>query len=394
MSRLLTSAPYSVTPAPVPAMPRPPRWLPRLAAMSAVGAVVGWLVWWLHEPETLQAWLGAGLPLRGALAVEFWRPTLAGAAYASAMWEAMLAARRRLYRRVPLHDARTAAVHVLGVAAAATGAFAVVTAVEAAVCAALDVDDGGGSPFGAIVGVSFGFTVVVATALYLVDFFRRSRRAEQAAVAAELRALRAQINPHFLFNALNSVAALTRTRPAEAEGVVERLAALFRYTLRASERPVVPLADEVEGVRLYLDVEAVRFGDRLQAVVEVPDALAGVAVPSLSLQTLVENAVKHGVAETEGPCAVLVRAERVGGPGGPAVECTVRDTGPGFATVGPEVFARGTGLRNVRDRLALLFGDDTAFEVLPDGVRLRFPLRQLEPRGGAGARPAALPRAA
>ena len=374
-------------------MPRPPRWLSRLAAMSAVGAVVGWLVWWLSEPETLWAWLGAGLPLRGPLAVQFWQPTLAGAAYSVAMWEAMLAARRRLYRRVPLHDLRTGAIHVLGVTASATAAFAIVAVAETAVCAALGIDDGE-SPFGTIVGVAFGFTVVIATALYLVDFFRRSRRAEQAAVAAELRALRAQINPHFLFNALNSVAALTRTRPAEAEGVVERLAALFRYTLRASERPVVPLADEVEGVRLYLDVEAVRFGDRLQAVVEVPDALSGVAVPSLSLQTLVENAVKHGVAETEGPCAVLVRAERVGGPGGPAVECTVRDTGPGFDTVGPEVFARGTGLRNVRDRLALLFGDDTAFEVLPDGVRLRFPLREVdpEPRGGVGARPAALPR--
>ncbi len=365
--------PYHAGPARPPAMPRLPRWLLRLAAMAAVGVVAGWLIWWLSEPDTLRAWLGAGLPLRGPLAVQFWQPTLAGAMYSLAMWESMLAARRHLYRQVPLHDVRSGAVHVLGVAAAATLAFASVTAVEVAFCAVVGVDDGA-SPFGTIVGVSFGFAVVVTTVLYLVDFFRRSRRAEQAAVAAELRALRAQVNPHFLFNALNSVAALTRTRPAEAEGVVERLADLFRYTLRASDRPMVSLADEVESVRLYVSVEAVRFRDRLHVVIEVPDALLGAAVPSLSLQPLVENAVKYGVARTEEPCAVLIRAEQVQSAGGPAVECTVRDTGPGFASTGPEVFEAGTGLRNVRDRLELLFGDDTAFEVLPDGVRFRFPL--------------------
>ena len=367
------------------AMLHPSRSVSLIAAMSTVGVGAGWLVWWLSEPDTLRAWLAAGMPLRGALAVQFWQPTLAGAVYSVAIWQAMRAARRLLYRRVPLHDARSAAVHVVGVAAAATLAVAAVVAVESVVCTLVGVDDGP-SPFGTIVGVSFGCAAVVSTALYLVDFFRRSRRAEQAAVAAELRALRAQINPHFLFNALNSVAALTRTRPAEAEGVVERLADLFRYTLRASDRPTVSLAEEIEGVRLYAGVESVRFGDRLHVIVEVPEALAGVAVPSLSLQTLVENAVKHGVAETEGPCAILVRAEAVGGPRGPAVECTVRDTGPGFASVGPEVFARGTGLRNVRDRLVHLFGDDTALDVLPDGVRFRFPLRRAEPPGG---RPAA-----
>lgn len=354
-------------------MPRPPRWLFRLAVMSALGGVAGWLVWWLSDPATLRAWLGAGLPLQGPLAVQFWQPTLAGATYAPAMWEAMLAARRALYRRVPLSDARAGTVHVLGVAVAATLAFAAVAVAETALCSVLGVDDGD-SPFGTIVGVAFGFTVVLTTVLYLVDFFRRTRQAEQAAVAAELRALRAQINPHFLFNALNSVAALTRTRPAEAESVVERLADLFRYTLRASDHPMVSLADEIESVRLYAGVEAVRFRDRLHVIIEVPDALLRAAVPSLSFQPLVENAVKHGVAQTEGPCAVLVRAEQVGNPSSPAVECTVRDTGPGFVSTGPEVFESGTGLRNVRDRLQLLFGDHTAFEVLPDGVRFRFPL--------------------
>ena len=368
-----------------------PRWPLRLAAMSAVGAVAGWLIWWLSDPETLRAWLGAGLPLWGPLAVEFWWPTLAGAAYSPAMWGAMLGARRQLYRRVPLTDVRAAAVHVVGVAAAATLAFGAVAVAETAVCAAVGVDEDA-APLGTIVGVAFGLAVVVTTALYLTDFFRRSRRAEQAAVAAELRALRAQVNPHFLFNALNSVAALTRTRPSEAEAVVERLADLFRYTLRASDRPMVSLGEEVEGVRLYVGVEAVRFRDRLQVVVEVPDALLGVAVPSLSLQPLVENAVKHGVARSEEPCAVLVRAERVGSPGGAAVECTVRDTGPGFATTGPEVFGAGTGLRNVRDRLRLVFGADTAFEVLPDGVRFRFPLVAFD--AASPARPAVVARPA
>ena len=366
------------------------RRLAQTASMVGVGVAAGWLIWWLSDPATLRAWLAAGLPLRGPLAVEFWWPTLAGAAYSPAMWWAMLAARRELYRRIPLHDARAGAVHVLGVALAATLAFAAVAVVEGTLCAVVGIGDGA-SPFGTIVGVAFGFAAVVTTVVYLVDFFRRARRAEQAAVAAELRALRAQINPHFLFNALNSVAALARSRPAEAERVTERLADLFRYTLRASEHPTVSLADEVEATRLYAGIERVRYGDRLQVVFEVPPALHGAAVPSLTLQPLVENAVKHGVGRTEDACAVLVRAQAVEAAGGPAVSLSVRDTGPGFDTTGPEVFTRGTGLGNVRDRVRLLFGAETAFEVLPDGVRLTFPLRDLA-RTPPARRSAALPQ--
>ncbi|MEM6328010.1 MAG: histidine kinase [Bacteroidota bacterium] len=324
-----------------------------------------------------------------------WRSSVTGAAYTTLMWTATVTAHRALTRRIPLRDARSAALHIGGISAAAAVAFGVVSAADYAICTAI-----GGDPkeisLGVIVGVAFGATVIVTTVLYLMDFFRRLRQAESAAVLAELRALRAQVNPHFLFNALNSVAALARTRPREAETVTERLADLFRYTLRASDRPTVPLDDELEAIRLYAAVEGVRFGDRLQVLIEVPDALRRVSIPSLALQPLVENAVKHGLSRTEDACAVRVHAQTVTEADGPLVEVTVRDTGPGFETTGPEVFERGTGLRNVRDRLRLVFGSRTAFEVLPDGVCLRFPLVPFEvgrPVAALASVPASVSRA-
>ncbi|HVZ37812.1 MAG TPA: histidine kinase [Candidatus Kapabacteria bacterium] len=218
---------------------------------------------------------------------------------------------------------------------------------------------------------------------YLEAFYTRARNAEQAALTAQLRALRAQINPHFLFNSLNSIAALIRIRPQEAEQLTESLADLFRYSLRASEHPTVTLAEEIASLELYLAIERARFGDRMVVSLNVPEHLRAARVPSLLLQPIVENAVKHGAERMEGTCRVDITATSTGG----VVHLHITDTGPGF--VGKhleELLGRGTGLANVRDRLLHQFGTAAALELLPNGIAIVFPL---DTAAHAGSEPAA-----
>ena len=349
------------------------------ALMVATGAISGLAVWGLYEPDAFRTWTAAGAPVWGREADGLWRPVLTGVAYCVTMWSALLGARAGLLRRVPLRTWRSAAAHVLGISVAMQAAFVAVHQAERAYCVwfeSPDVHAAGGPPLLLVSAVAFAFAAVCASLTYAFDFYRRARAAEQAAMQAELSALRAQIDPHFLFNTLNAIAALVRLRPAEAEGVTERLADLFRYTLRASKHPAATLADEVGAARLYAEIEQVRFRDRMEVVWEIEPDVQGAGLPSLLLQPLVENAVKHGVAQTEDACAVLVQARRTEA----GVELVVRDTGPGFdLAAGDRVFARGTGLANVRDRLRLHFGAAASFELLSDGVRLRFPYRSAAP---------------
>ena len=354
----------------------PPRFSSRLISLTApvvLGAAAGLMVWALSGDSTFQAWIGAGLPVWGEEADKLWRYMGTGAVYSAGILGALVATRAWLVRTVPLRTWRSAAAHVLVLCTVTELVFFSLFTLDGAVCTWLfgpDSHAAGGPPLYVVGTVSFGLTAISASLLYAFDFYRRARAAEQAAVLSELSALRAQIDPHFLFNTLNAIAALVRTRPEEAEGVTERLADLFRYTLRASKQPAATLADEVAAARLYADIEQVRFRDRMEMVWEVAPDARSARLPSLTLQPLIENAVKHGVARTEGACAVLVRARR----DGDHVELTVRDTGPGFdLAAGEAVFGRGTGLANVRDRLRLHFGTQAAFELLPDGVHLRFP---------------------
>ena len=341
--------------------------------MIGLGALSGLLVWVLSGPDSFWAWVAAGYPLAGAASEKLWVTTGSGVFFTSGMWSTLLIVRGWLARHLPLRTWRSGAVHMLVLCVVMEAVFFGLYYADSVVCTWIqgpgsDLHDG--PPLTIIGTVAFGFTAICVSVMYAFDFYRRARAAEQAAVLAELSALRAQIDPHFLFNTLNAIAALVRTRPEEAEGVTERLADLFRYTLRASKQPASTLADEVGAARLYAEIEQVRFRDRMEVVWEIAPDAQRAALPSLTLQPLVENAVKHGVARTEGACAVLIRARR----DGDTVELTVRDTGPGFdLAAGDEVFARGTGLANVRDRQRLHFGAGAAFELLPDGVRLRFP---------------------
>jgi len=177
----------------------------------------------------------------------------------------------------------------------------------------------------------------------------RARAVEEARAElaqAELRALRAQIHPHFLFNTLNAIASLIATNPAAAEDMITRLAELFRYALKASDREHAPLGEELEFLRGYLAVERVRFGERLRIEEAVEPGLESVPVPTLLLQPIVENAVRYGVSSRlEGGTVRLAAGRRDG-----ALWLEVADDGPGLdGSATPP--GTGFGLHAVRERL-------------------------------------------
>jgi LytS/YehU family sensor histidine kinase len=171
---------------------------------------------------------------------------------------------------------------------------------------------------------------------------------EVSAKDAELRALQSQVNPHFFFNSLNSIRALIYEDANAAAQAVGQLAGLMRYSLRAGHAPTVRLADELAAVNAYLAMEKYRFEERLQALVETEPGLDEVAMPPMALQTLVENAVKHGVEHAPGPCQLRIAASRAGGD----VLLTVANQGQ----LGAASASTRLGLVNTSKRLALLFG--------------------------------------
>ena len=190
---------------------------------------------------------------------------------------------------------------------------------------------------------------------------------------AELRALRAQLNPHFLFNSLNSISALTTLDPARARTMCILLSDFLRGSLKLGEQRMVPLAEEVDLLKAYLAIEQIRFGARLQVAWEIEPEVLGEWIPALLLQPLVENAIKHGIAGlTEGGVVrVCARAE------GGTLEIKVENpVDPDM----PPAQGLGLGLRQVRSRLQLRFGTRMGFESeLLDGVhrvRMMFPTGQ------------------
>jgi two-component system sensor histidine kinase AlgZ len=177
-----------------------------------------------------------------------------------------------------------------------------------------------------------------------------SREAALQARDAELRALKSQINPHFLFNCLNSISALTSTDPVRARDMCVLLSDFLRKTLGLGERASIPWREELELARTYLEVEQVRFGARLQVEMQMDDACAECQVPPLVLQPLIENAIKHGIATmVEGGTLRLAGRVQDG-------RLAVRVEN-GFDPDAPSTRRNGLGLRNVRERLQTRFGD-------------------------------------
>jgi signal transduction histidine kinase len=252
--------------------------------------------------------------------------------------------------------------------------------------------DGAGGPQGAIVmgpraSEAPYFSQDLALLASLADIFAavldnldlQQRRRDQDQLAqeltlhasrSELKALRAQINPHFLFNALNAIAGLIHRNPARADRTIEQLAEVFRYALRSSDDEWTPLGDELQFVESYLAVERARFGDRLQADVRIGDGAASARIPTMVVQTLVENAVKHGLTELRGAAIVGVDAQVRND----RLVVSVTDNGPGFT---PEALSAtdrpapggGYGLANIRHRLCGYFGDRARVQIGRDAVR-------------------------
>ncbi len=235
----------------------------------------------------------------------------------------------------------------------------------------------------------------LALAAERLSLLERERALVRRTAEAELAALRAQINPHFLFNALNTIAALIAEHPEQAESTVETLAGLFRDVLTSSGKRFVPLATELRLVERYLSIEKARFGDRLDVRVEVDPAALDTPVPAFAVQTLVENAVKHGIESKRGGGLVRLSARLLDG----QTEVRVEDTGVGIpalfaspeATLGTSALStgalstdatapvgaasgeasfHGVGLSNVADRLRHLYGtsDRLAIASSPEGT--------------------------
>lgn len=182
-------------------------------------------------------------------------------------------------------------------------------------------------------------------------------RANKLLAEAQLSSLESRIHPHFLFNTLNSIAALIPSDPKRAEETVARLASLLRFSLNSSQQSLVPLEQELKIVRDYLEIETTRFGARLRYAIDVPEALRARKVPPLALATLVENAVKHVVARRpEGAAIAIAAAEEDG-----RVTLEVMDDGPGFSL---ENIAQDHGLGNLAGRLELLFGERAELDVM------------------------------
>jgi two-component system, LytTR family, sensor kinase len=225
--------------------------------------------------------------------------------------------------------------------------------------------------------IVYGLMVAIT---YLVDRHLAARRREleisrleTELVRARLDALRMQLNPHFLFNTLNTVSSVMYDSLEAADDVLGRLAELLRRAIRDDEAHEIPLAQELETLDLYLGIVRVRFGDRLAVRIDAEPAARAALVPSMLLQPLVENAIEHGRAQADGAVAIDVTARVTG----QTLRLEVRDTGPGASA---DELRRGVGLGNTAERLAKLYGDRHRLEVgSAEGggfaVRLELPLR-------------------
>ena len=204
----------------------------------------------------------------------------------------------------------------------------------------------------------------------------RASRLESQLSQAKLRVLEMQLRPHFLFNTLNSIMVLITRDPRAAERTLARLSDLLRHTLERSGVQEVPLREEMETLDRYLSIEKVRFGDRLEVRTAVPENLSSVLVPTMVLQPIAENALRHGLAGVRKPAIIEIAARQEG----EALLLAVRDNGTGLPGNGEEPVKEGIGLGNTRARLRQLYGEGASLDVagLPAGgvaVEIRIPLK-------------------
>jgi two-component system sensor histidine kinase AlgZ len=237
----------------------------------------------------------------------------------------------------------------------------------------------GSFPFAIVISLIFGLSVstfetlrykLQATVLELRTRQVEQERAYKLLAEARLSSLESRIHPHFLFNTLNSIAALIPDDPQRAEDIVGKLASLLRFSLNQNHGSLAPLGQELKIVRDYLEIEKTRFGARLRYEIEVPISLQSANVPPLALQSLVENCVKHVVTQRQQGGEIRVSGSLASG----RIVLEVTDDGPGFSM---ETIPPDHGLANLLARLQLLFGAAGYLEVTQEEdrniVRLSFP---------------------
>ena len=210
----------------------------------------------------------------------------------------------------------------------------------------------------------------VLSCFYVVDYYRhfqaeqlKSSELKAALATSQLNALKMQIHPHFLFNTLNSISALMREDVKAADKMVARLGDFLRLTLENSGDSEVSLQQEMEFVRRYLEIESVRFQDRLAVKMNIDPETLQARVPNLILQPIVENAIKHGISRQSDPGSLIISSKRRGD----RLHIRIEDSGPGLqpanenSTGGANI--GGIGLANTRARLAHLYGENHLFEI-------------------------------
>src|SRR6266513_2085176 len=219
-------------------------------------------------------------------------------------------------------------------------------------------------------GYGFYIDLIIASlivlgvhALLYYQRFRASQTEEASLRAqlaqAQLRALKMQLHPHFLFNTLHSISSLVLEDPPKANSMIARLGDFLRLTLEESDQQLVTLKKETEFLRCYLEIEQVRFGDRLTVELDLEPAALTAQVPHLILQPVVENAVQHAIAPRASPGCIKIEARRLND----QLRIEVRDSGPGITEARGILERRGLGLSNVRARLEQLYGREHRFEI-------------------------------
>lgn len=205
------------------------------------------------------------------------------------------------------------------------------------------------------------FFIIAWASLYLtMGYAREVREAErttsryaQAAQDAELRSLRYQVNPHFLFNTLNSLSSLViKGDNVRAEAMIQSLSGFYRTSLSSDPLEDVTLLEEIELQQRYLEIEGVRYPDRLRTIIDIPAEVENTKVPGMILQPLVENAIKYGVSRTNRPVTLTISARRIGN----SIQIQITDDGDHITGNGKNRDGNGIGLANVRDRIEARFG--------------------------------------
>ena len=207
---------------------------------------------------------------------------------------------------------------------------------------------------------------MLAAMVFAVDYYRMYRERELRAIELEgrlskahLQMLKMQLEPHFLFNTLNAISALLHREPEKADRMVGLLGDFLRASLHGSNRQETALRQELELLEHYLEIEEVRFGDRLTVNWDIQQGALQASVPALLLQPLIENSIRHGIDAQDGKLTIEIAARR----GGDRLEIQVTDNGPGFPEPTETVLSRGIGISNTVARLRRLYNDEHTFEL-------------------------------